>query len=100
MNLLLLKNGKVEIRTPQGSLVRTIGSGNAVQADFNADQSLVAITTLQGKIEIRTKLGSLVRTIGNGDAISVGWQGADLLLTTRKGRSELRKENGALIRTL
>ncbi len=100
MNLLLLKNGKIEIRTPQGSLVRTIGNGNAVQADFNSNQSLVAVTTVQGKIEIRTALGSLVRTIGNGEATAVRWHGADLLITTKKGKTELRKETGTLIRTL
>jgi hypothetical protein len=44
MNILKLNNGKVEIRKDTGSLVRTIGNGDAVFADFNAAQTLVLIT--------------------------------------------------------
>jgi len=51
----------VEIRSDYGSLVRTIGSGNATSARWNGDD--VAITTNNGKVEIRKASGSLVRTI-------------------------------------
>lgn len=100
MNILQIKNGKVEIRKDNGSLVRTIGNGDALSADFNSDQSLVLITTIKGKIEIRKENGSLVRTIGNGDATNARWHGSDVVVTTSKGKTELRKENGSLIRTL
>jgi hypothetical protein len=100
MNILQIKNGKVEIRKDTGSLVRSIGNGDAISADFNSDQSLVAITTVKGKVEIRKESGSLVRTIGNGDAVSARWHGSDIAITTSKGKTELRKESGSLIRTL
>jgi hypothetical protein len=100
MNILQIKNGKVEIRKDTGSLIRTIGNGDAVAADFNANQTLVVITTIKGKVEIRKDSGSLVRTIGNGDAINAKWYGSDIAITTSKGKTELRKESGSLIRTL
>ena len=100
MNILQIKSGKVEIHKDNGSLLRTIGNGDAVMADFNSDQSLVAITTIKGKVEIRKDNGSLIRTIGNGDATNARWYGTDIAITTNKGKTELRKENGSLIRTL
>lgn len=98
MNILLLKNGKVEIRR-NGCLIRTIGNGDVTCADFNSDQSLVVITTAKGKVEIR-KDNILVRTIGNNDASSAKWYGEDIAITTSKGKTELRRKNGILIRTL
>jgi hypothetical protein len=100
MNILQVKSGKVEIRKDNGALVRTIGNGDAVSADFNSNQSLVLITTVKGHVEIRKENGALVRNIGNGDATNARWHGADIAVTTNKGKTELRKENGALIRTL
>jgi hypothetical protein len=100
MNILQIKNGKVEIRKDTGPLIRTIGNGDAVTADFNANQSLVVITTIKGKVEIRKDSGSLVRTIGNDDAINAKCYGSDIAVTTNKGKTELRKESGSLIRTL
>ena len=100
MNILKLKNGKVEIRKENGSLIRTIGTGSATSADFNSDQSLVLITTLKGKVEIRKESGSLIRTIGNGNATFARFQGSDIAITLSNGKIELRKENGSLIRTL
>ena len=100
MNILKIVNGKVEIRKDTGSLVRTIGNGDAINADFNTNQTLVAITTSKGKVEIRKENGSLVRTIGNGDATNARWHGADIAVTTSKGKTEIRKENGSLIRTI
>ena len=75
-------------------------NGDAINADFNGDQSLVAITTVKGKVEIRKESGSLLRTIGNGDATNARWHGSDIAVTTNKGKTELRKENGSLIRTI
>ena len=100
MNILQIKSGKVEIRKDNGSLVRTIGNGDAISADFSNDQSLVTITTVKGKVEIRKENGSLIRTIGNGDATNARWHGSDIAVTTNKGKTELRKENGSLIRTI
>ena len=100
MNILQIKSGKIEIRKDNGSLVRNIGNGDALTADFNSDQSLVAITTIHGKVEIRKENGSLVRTIGNGDATNARWHGTDIAITSSKGKTEIRKENGSLIRTI
>lgn len=100
MNILQVKSGKVEIRKDNGSLVRAIGNGDALTADFNSNQSLIAITTIKGKVEIRKDNGSLVRNIGNGDAVNARWYGADIAITTNRGKTELRKENGALIRIM
>jgi len=100
MNILQIKSGKVEIRSTSGTLIRTIGNSDAVSADFNSNQSLVAITTVSGKVEIRKESGTLVRTIGNGDATNARWYGTDIAVTTNKGKTELRKESGTLIRTL
>lgn len=100
MNILQIKSGKVEIRKVNGSLVRLIGNGDAVSADFNNDQSLVVITTIKGKVELRKENGSLIRAIGNGDATNAKWYGSDIAITTNKGKTELRKENGSLIRIL
>jgi hypothetical protein len=100
MNILQIKNGKVEIRKDNGGLLRTIGNGDALFADFNSNQSLIAITTIKGKVEIRKENGSLIRNIGNGDATNARWYGSDIAITTSKGKTELRKENGSLIRTL
>jgi len=100
MNILQIKNGKVEIRKDNGSLIRTIGFGDAVSADFNHDQSLVVITTIKGKVELRKENGSLIRTIVNSDATNARWHGADIAVTTNKGKTELRKESGSLIRTI
>jgi len=100
MNILQIKSGKVEIRKVNGSLVRLIGNGDAVSADFNNDQSLVVITTIKCKVELRKENGSLIRAIGNGDATNAKWYGSDIAITTNKGKTELRKENGSLIRIL
>ena len=100
MNILKINGGKVELRKDNGSLIRTIGNGDAVSADINGDQSLVVITTVKGKVEIRKENGSLVRTIVNGNAASAKWYGKDIAVTTNKCKTELRKENGSLIRTM
>jgi hypothetical protein len=68
MTILKIINGKVELRKDSGSLIRTIGNNDAINADINNDGSLVLVTTIKGKVELRKESGSLVRTIGNGDA--------------------------------
>jgi hypothetical protein len=100
MNILQIKSGKVEIRKENGSLIRTIGHGDAIAANFNSDQSLVLITTVKGTVEIRKENGSLLRTIGHGDATNAQWYGNDIAINTTKGKTEIRKENGSLIRTI
>lgn len=58
MNLVTIKNGKVELRKSNGSLIRTMGSGDAISADINASGMLVVITTVKGKTELRKENGS------------------------------------------
>ena len=99
MDLLIIKNGKVEIRKESGTLVRTVGNSDAIAAGFNSDQTLIVITTVKGKVEIRNVNGTLLRTIGNCDATSASWHGDDIMINTTKGKTELRKAGGTLIRT-
>jgi hypothetical protein len=53
--------GKVEIRKENGSLIRTIGNGDATNARWHGSD--IAVTTSKGKTEIRKENGSLIRTI-------------------------------------
>ena len=56
MNILKIVNGKIEVRKDNGSLIRTfsVTSGDtAVNADFNGNQSLIAITTAKGKTDVQ-----------------------------------------------
>lgn len=53
MNLIKISKGKVELRKDSGSLIRTIGNSDAVNAVINHDGSLVLITTVKGKVELR-----------------------------------------------
>ena len=61
MNILQIKNGKVDIRKDSGSLVRTIGNGDATNAKWYGSD--IAITTNKGKTELRKESGSLIRTL-------------------------------------
>ena len=98
MNILKINNGKVELRNDNGSLIRIIGNGDAVNADINDDGALILITTVRGKVELRKESGSYIKAIGNGDATSARFSGKDILVTTNKGKTELRKESGAFVR--
>jgi hypothetical protein len=100
MNILKINNGKVELRKDSGSLIRTIGNGDAVNADINSDGSLILVTTIKGKVELRKDSGSLIRSIGNGDATNAKFSGSDILVNTSKGKTELRKFSGSLIRII
>lgn len=61
MNILQIKNGKVEIRKENGNLIRTIGNGDAIDARYYGSDIL--ITTNKGKSELRKNNGSLIRII-------------------------------------
>jgi len=100
MNILKINNGKVELRKEDGSFIRLVGNGDAINADINDYGSLILITTVRGKVELRKESGSYIRAIGNGDAISARFSGKDILVTTNKGNTELRKESGAFIRPI
>lgn len=68
MNILKVNSGKVELRKDNGALIRTIGNGDAINADISNDGAMILVTTVKGKVELRKENGSLFRTIGNGDA--------------------------------
>lgn len=103
MNIIvLIKNGKVELRNRSGSLIRTIScsGNNAISADLSADGSKVLITTGSGKVELRRSNGGLVRSIVSNNAVDANWSDQDILVKRSNGKVELRRENGSLIRTL
>jgi hypothetical protein len=100
MNILKINNGKVELRKDNGSLIRTIGSGDAVNADICNDGSLILVTTVKGKVELHKDNGSLVRIIASGDAVNAKFSGIDIQVMTSKGKTELRRVNGSLIRII
>ena len=100
MNIVKVANGKVELRKDNGTLIRTIGNGDAVAAFFNANQTLVVITTNKGKVEIRKDNGTLVRILVNGDATNAYWSGNEIVIQTNKGKTEIRKDNGTLIKIM
>lgn len=50
MNILKIVSGKVELRKDSGSLIRTIGNNDVINADINNDGSLVLVTTIQSKL--------------------------------------------------
>ena len=78
MNILKINKGRIELSKDSGSLIRTIGNGDAVQADINSDGSLVLITTVRGKVELRKDNGSLIRHIGSGEATSAKFSGKEI----------------------
>jgi hypothetical protein len=82
MNILKISSGRVELRKDSGSLIRTIGNGDAIYADINYDGSLILITTVRGKVELGKESGSFVRTIGYGDATAAKLSRKDILVTT------------------
>ena len=53
MNILKINYGKVELRKDSGSLIRTIGNGDAVNSDIKYKGSLILVTTVKGKVELR-----------------------------------------------
>lgn len=59
--LAIIKNGKVEVRKDNGSLVRNVGNGDAIAAKWSGNE--IAVSTSKGKTEIRKENGSLIRTI-------------------------------------
>lgn len=63
MSMVVVKNGKVELRKENGSLIRTIKSthGDAVAASW--DDENILIETDRGKTELRKENGSLIRTL-------------------------------------
>lgn len=44
MNIVKLNKGKVELRKDNGTLIRSIGNGDAANADINNDGSLILVT--------------------------------------------------------
>jgi len=61
MDLLLGQSEAVEIRKDNGSLIRSIGNGDAKNAKWYGSE--VAISTNKGKTELRKENGSLIRTL-------------------------------------
>ena len=98
--MLFRSNGKVELRKDNGSLIRTIGSGDAINADINNDGTLIVVTTVKGKVELRKDNGLLERVIVSADALNAKFSGIDIQVITSKGKTELRRVNGSLIRII
>lgn len=100
MNIVTVKKGKVELRNDNGTVIRTFGR-DAVNANLNANQSLVVVVTEKGKVELyKADNGSMIRSFGNGDAVSATWTGKDIAVQIQSGKTEIRSESGTLIRTI
>ena len=61
MNIIKIVNGKVELRKESGTLIRTIGNGDATNAYWSGND--IAIQTNKGKTDLRKDNGTLIRTI-------------------------------------
>ena len=61
MNIVKVYTGEVELRNANGTLIRTIGNGDSVGANFNVDDILMK--TKKDKLEIRKQSGILINTI-------------------------------------
>lgn len=63
MNMVVVKNGRVELRKDNGGLIKTINSthGDAIAASWDGENIL--IETDRGKTELRKENGSLIKTI-------------------------------------
>jgi len=100
MNILKIVNGKLELRKPNGALIRILQSSGVINADIRTDGSLIAITTDKGQVVLRKESGTLVRTISSSNCTNAKFSGNDILVTKSNGKLELRKESGTLIRTM
>ena len=98
MNILLVKNGKIEIKNGNGNLITTFGN-HISNAEFNYNQSLIIIVLSNGKIELRKNNGSLIREM-NLNAIYAKWYDNNILITTKNNKNELRNINGSLIKNI
>ncbi len=99
MNLIKIKNGKIEVVNERGILQRSFGS-NILNACFNEKQNLILATNISGKVEMLNERGILQRTISNTAAVEARWMGEDIAVTTKQGKTEIRSQSGALKRTI
>jgi len=100
MNILKIVNGKLELRKPNGSLIRTIQTSGVVNADINNEGTLIVVTNDKGQVILRKDNGAQVRIIATNNCTNAKFSGNDILVTKTNGKMELRKENGSLIRTI
>lgn len=99
MNLIKIKNGKIEVVNERGILQRSIGS-NVLNACFNEKQNLIVATNISGKVETLNERGILQKTIANTGAVDARWMGEDIAVTTKQGKTEIRSLTGILKRTI
>ncbi len=98
-----LKNGKVEMLSEYGSIIRTIYSNNvpAIDVDFKEGSKLIVITLSNGNVILRNTQGSDIRTIysGSDKAKRARFYGSGIMITLSSERTQYTKENGSVIRT-
>ncbi len=101
-----LRDGKVELLNENGSVIRTIYSGNisAIDSDINSSGSLIVVTLSNGSVELRNSTGGHIRTLYNvvmnkALATKSKFSGTEILIYLDNGKTELIKENGSVIRT-
>lgn len=86
MNILKIINGKLELRKPSGSLIRTIQSSGVINADINNDGSLIVITNDKGQVILRKESSSLIRTICASNCTNAKFSGNDIIVTKTNGK--------------
>lgn len=99
MNLIKIKNGKIEVVNERGVLQRSFGS-NVMNACFNDKQNLIVATYISGRVETLNERGHLQKPIVNLGAVEARWMGDDIAVTTKQGKTEIRSLTGALKRTI
>lgn len=101
--VIVVKNGKCEIRrSNSGSLVRSIGSGNVIQAAGSDSLDLVAVTYTNGTVDLRSMSnGTLKRSFKTGPYTAVSFEGDTVVLQLGKGGAEVRRvSTGSLVRKI
>lgn len=91
MNILKITNGKLELRKPRDSLIRTIQSSGVSNADINNAGTLIVITNDKGQVILRKESGSLIRTICTSNCTNAKFSGNDIIVTKSNGKMEFQK---------
>lgn len=99
-----IENGKVKLYNEKGVYQRTVSlrASEAVFADINAEQTLIAVTLKNGKVELYNEKGLYHRSVSlrASEATSARWAGADIAVALKNGKVELYNVSGLYLKTI